>query len=607
MNKTHAAGVSYIYALLLGILLVLIILFSKSIWLTLILGFAAVGILGAVVIGHLKLIRTSSAINHLYEKEQNRDFSIAPQLLGDILGDSSRAVSFQKKAAEHISKRFHLDKLAVFFRNKDSYEVKIYCNINPKILYKPGVEKIRQTLKEVPEKGKIIFENRIGRVFLKQKTLEEFNSPSVFFYNWGRSRSVIVVCDDSEGLFAEAFGDDEFNRIMWPSLDRMIGINEKAKQKDLELRKVKSDFSKSKRDLADAGKEINRRTSELNSFVDISTDLYSILDENQLFSTLRNIIDSGVGASRTEILYPAGEGRYVIDRIPGDAGSDYDAMVLETDSELFELMLKNPRPLLLPLAASVLKEENGFLKAAFKSGFQMISPLGIGNEVGCLLLIGEKRNKNPYEDSDINFISVIANIASLALANIRQFATIERLSYTDSMTGIFNYRYFYKRLGEEILRAKRYNRELSLVILDIDNFKLFNDNYGHQTGDMVLKSTAELITRAIRSIDIVSRYGGEEFCIIMPDTGEKSGRVFIERLRNEIAEFKFQSRAISEDMSITVSVGCSVFPQHATTPDRLIYCADMALLKAKSLGRNKAIMFQSDLTEREFLLREDES
>jgi diguanylate cyclase (GGDEF)-like protein len=137
------------------------------------------------------------------------------------------------------------------------------------------------------------------------------------------------------------------------------------------------------------------------------------------------------------------------------------------------------------------------------------------------------------------------------------------------------------------------------VILDIDNFKLFNDNYGHQTGDMVLKSTSELITRAIRSIDIVSRYGGEEFCIIMPDTSENNGRVFIDRLRNEIADFRFKSQNMQKEVSITVSVGCSVFPHHATTSDRLIYCADMALLKAKSLGRNKAIMYQSDFVENE--------
>ncbi|UCE66446.1 MAG: diguanylate cyclase [Candidatus Zixiibacteriota bacterium] len=606
MNKAQFAKINYIYVLLLSALVILIILFSKSIWIAFILGLATLGIMGTIVVGHLKLTRASSLIDRLYEKEKKRDFSIAPQLLGDILRDSPGTKSLQKKAAEHLSMRFQMIKLAVFFRYKNSYEVKIFYNINPKLINRPRIERLRHILKEVPGSGKILKDDSIGRLLLNEKALEEFNSPSVFVYNWGRSRSVIIICDDPHRHFASVLSDDEFNRILWPSLDELIRLNDRGKKIDLELKKLKNDYSRSKRDLVNAGKEVNRRSSELNSFVDISSDLYSILDENQLFSTLRTIISSQIGASGVEMLYPTGEGRYIIDRISEDVDSGYDSMVLEADSELYEMILKKSKPLLLPLAASVLKAEDRFLKPAIKRGFQLISPLGIGNEVGCLLLIGEKRNKNQYDDSDINFISVITNIASLSLANIRQFATIERLSYTDSMTGIFNYRYFYKRLGEEILRAKRYNRELSLVILDIDNFKLFNDNYGHQTGDMVLKSTAELITKAIRSIDIVSRYGGEEFCIIMPDTGKNSGRVFIERLRNEIAEFKFKSRTIAEEMSITVSVGGSVFPHHATTPDRLIYCADMALLKAKSLGRNKAIMFESDLAESESLLREDE-
>lgn len=606
MNKAQSAKINYIYILLLGALVILIILFSKSIWVAFILGLAILGIMGTIVVGHLKLTRTLSLIDRLYEKEKKRDFSIAPQLLGDILRDLPGTKSLQKKAAECISKRFRVERLAVFFRYKNSYEVKIFYNINPKLVNRPRIERLRYILKDVPGSGKILKDDKIERLLLNEKALEEFSSPSVFIYNWGRSRSVIIICDDPHRHFAEVLSGDEFNRILWPSLDELIRLNDKGKKIDLELRKMKNDYSRSKRDLVDAGKEINRRASELKSFVDISSDLYSILDENQLFSSLKNIISNQIGASEVEILYPTGEGRYIIDRISEDVDSGYDSLVLKADSELFEMILKKPKPLLLPLAASVLKAEDRFLKPAIKRGFQIISPLGIGNEVGCLLLIGEKKDTKQYDDSDINFISIITNIASLSLANVRQFATIERLSYTDSMTGIFNYRYFYKRLGEEILRAKRYNRELSLVILDIDNFKLFNDNYGHQTGDMVLKSTAELITRAIRSIDIVSRYGGEEFCIIMPDTGENSGRVFIERLRNEIAEFKFRSRTITEEMSITVSVGGSVFPQHATTPDRLIYCADMALLKAKSLGRNKAIMYQSNLAESEYLLREDE-
>jgi diguanylate cyclase (GGDEF)-like protein len=182
------------------------------------------------------------------------------------------------------------------------------------------------------------------------------------------------------------------------------------------------------------------------------------------------------------------------------------------------------------------------------------------------------------------------------MENIHQYSTIEKLSYTDSMTGVFNYRYFYKRLSEEILRAKRYERELALVILDIDNFKLFNDNYGHQAGDEVLKQLSELITRTIRSIDVVSRYGGEEFCIIMPDTGIANCTVFIERLRFQIAEHKFESKLFERGNSISVSVGGAVFPHHAPTPDRIIYCADMALLRAKSLGRNRSVMYKPELS-----------
>jgi diguanylate cyclase (GGDEF)-like protein len=153
-------------------------------------------------------------------------------------------------------------------------------------------------------------------------------------------------------------------------------------------------------------------------------------------------------------------------------------------------------------------------------------------------------------------------------------------------------------LNEEILRAKRFTRDLALVILDIDNFKLFNDNYGHQTGDLVLKRLAEIITRTIRSIDIVSRYGGEEFCIIMPDTNAANCEVFIERLRSEIAQFRLESDILKEDNVITVSVGGAVYPQHASTPDRIIYCADMALLKAKALGRNRAIMCQPEFIDK---------
>lgn len=598
-DKSQAAWINFIIIFSLGALLILVIIFSNSPWITSILGLAIIGILSLVVSGYLKSRRNYLLVNELYKNEKGRDLAMGPRMLGEILKEAPGTRSLQKNIAGMISDKFQIARLAVFFRGKENYQAGIYYNLNPRFLNNPGIERVRHLLKDLPGDGRIVDDDTITGIFLKSKALDDFKSASVFLYGWGRSRSVIVISDDPDGHFSDALKDNEFNRVFWPALDELIRNYGNSRQVDLELKRLKDDFSKSKRDLLKAGKEVNRRINQVNSFVNISADLYSILDESQLFATLKDTITSHLGVSKVEILYPTGEGKFSADDRSGSGSAESAPLMLETDSELYEMILNKPKPHLLPLAASGLKDGNGFLKSALSRGFHLISPLGTGSDVGCLLLVGEKTDKKHYDDSELNFISVISNIASLSLANIRQFATIEKLSYTDSMTGIYNYRYFYKRLGEEILRAKRYNRELSLVILDIDNFKLFNDNYGHQTGDLVLKSTAELITRAIRSIDIVSRYGGEEFCIIMPDTSENNGRIFIDRLRNEIADFKFRSQNMRNEVSITVSVGCSVFPHHATTTDRLIYCADMALLKAKSLGRNKSIMYQSDFVENE--------
>jgi diguanylate cyclase (GGDEF)-like protein len=308
---------------------------------------------------------------------------------------------------------------------------------------------------------------------------------------------------------------------------------------------------------------------------------------------LRETVTRQVGAGSVDIMVPDGEGKFVV---RGDSVPDRGGLTLDRASELCELIMKSARPVPLPLAGSGIGRGEPFLDAAIAAGIVVASAIRAGGETACILLIGEKGDNPQYSNQDMDFIYVVSNIASLALDNIYQYSTIEKLSYTDSMTGVFNYRYFYKRLNEEILRAKRYERELSLVILDIDNFKSFNDNFGHQAGDLILRQLSDLITRTIRSIDVVSRYGGEEFCIIMPDTGIGNCAVFIERLRSHIAEFKFESELFVKGSNITVSVGGAVYPHQALTPDRLIYCADMALLKAKSIGRNKAIMYEPEFS-----------
>jgi diguanylate cyclase (GGDEF)-like protein len=189
----------------------------------------------------------------------------------------------------------------------------------------------------------------------------------------------------------------------------------------------------------------------------------------------------------------------------------------------------------------------------------------------------------------------LERVARRALVNAREFERVEAMSYTDSLTGLYNHRYFVKRLNEEIQRAVRYHRKVGLLLFDIDDFKLYNDNFGHQWGDRLLRHMGKTLSKTLRSIDIVSRYGGDEFGIIMPEADKSTCGVFMDRLRHAIAATDFRDQADGFEGRITISIGSAIFPDDADDSDRLIYCADMALFKSKDMGRNRSTSFQPEL------------
>lgn len=189
----------------------------------------------------------------------------------------------------------------------------------------------------------------------------------------------------------------------------------------------------------------------------------------------------------------------------------------------------------------------------------------------------------------------LEKIAQRAFVNAREFERMEEMSYTDSLTRLYNRRYFVKRLNEEIQRATRYRRGLGLLLFDIDDFKLYNDNFGHQCGDELLRRMGETLSQTLRAIDVVSRYGGDEFCIIMPEAGRSTCRVFMDRLRFAIASTDFRDKANSFEGRITISIGGSVYPEDADSAERLIYCADMALLRSKALGCDHSALFSPEI------------
>lgn len=191
-------------------------------------------------------------------------------------------------------------------------------------------------------------------------------------------------------------------------------------------------------------------------------------------------------------------------------------------------------------------------------------------------------------------IGVAVITGSLFHREFRYRVMAEKLANIDGLTGLYNHAYFQKRLDEEIDRAARHKRSLSLIMLDLDNFKIFNDTWGHQEGDLVLKWFSEILNKSIRNHDIAARYGGEEFVVILPETDAQSAMVVAERIVD--AARRHSSATMGMGRHVTVSAGISTFPTHGSNKHNLITGADTALYQAKTEGKNQAVAFSTDGT-----------
>lgn len=208
-------------------------------------------------------------------------------------------------------------------------------------------------------------------------------------------------------------------------------------------------------------------------------------------------------------------------------------------------------------------------------------PLVAKGEAIGVINIANKRNGKLFNKQDLEFIEALANQAAIAIDN----AKLYELATKDGLTKLYIYRHFYTLLETETKRAKRYKHVLSLLMMDIDNFKSVNDTYGHLVGDRVLKEIASNIKNTVRNIDIPARYGGEEFTVILPETNSKDARIIAERLRKNISQIEID---VDETTKIcpTISIGIAEYPTCSENEQQLIDFADKALYKAKNDGKN---------------------
>jgi len=208
---------------------------------------------------------------------------------------------------------------------------------------------------------------------------------------------------------------------------------------------------------------------------------------------------------------------------------------------------------------------------------QMAIPILFRDRLIGILAVGEKIHGNAFLKPDFDALETLAGQAAVALEN----AHLYELATRDSMTGLYHHAYFRDRLTEEISRCQRYNCDLTLILIDIDFFKQFNDTHGHLLGDEIIKAVAKTIAGQARESDIVARYGGEEFAVILPETDPASARRFAQRLRKTIEDTTVSGHRI------TVSLGISALHEKDRSVEALIEKTDQALYTAKQQGRNR--------------------
>jgi diguanylate cyclase (GGDEF)-like protein len=208
----------------------------------------------------------------------------------------------------------------------------------------------------------------------------------------------------------------------------------------------------------------------------------------------------------------------------------------------------------------------------------MVYPLW--TSLGAVGLLGIVFSPDSMDDNDNRNLQIYANFAAIALANAKLISRLEREAETDFLTGFFNKRAIRNMLVNELERTIRYGIPLTVIFLDIDNFKSYNDTFGHVSGDVVLQKTADIIKNSIRTVDIAGRFGGEEFVIILPGTKEEGAVAVAERIRKSIETYPFPHRKITASFGIALA-------KNSDSIDSLLERADQALYQAKRQGKNR--------------------
>ena len=220
-----------------------------------------------------------------------------------------------------------------------------------------------------------------------------------------------------------------------------------------------------------------------------------------------------------------------------------------------------------------------------------------GEKIGVISVYS--RQAHCFSQNDLEFLQTLSNQIGSAIINARLFEKTQKLAYSDGLTGLYDHNHFLKVLDRQLATAAAKKHPISLVMVDLDDFKYCNDKYGHTVGDIILKETAEILKGNVRNDDIIARYGGDEFVIILVNAAKERAFKIAERIRCKIAQAAFDDPESDNSFGITASIGIATFPDDAATAKNLIDSADKAMYRVKRKVKNKSLLYFSDFAELE--------